>query len=111
MSEATKNPAAVELGHLGGLKGGPARAHTLSPERRRAIGREGAKARWERPAAELTYASSGRILFYQHVAKVVAELQRKRRRLLHELNVLTRQIEAIQFLLRTNCDPEDVEEA
>jgi hypothetical protein len=33
-NERQKNPAAVELGRLGGLKGGPARAAKLSPERR-----------------------------------------------------------------------------
>ena len=30
-----KNPAAVELGRLGGLKGGPARAKKLTAEQRR----------------------------------------------------------------------------
>ena len=37
-----KNPAAVSLG----ARGGRARAKNLSPERLRAIGRKGAKARW-----------------------------------------------------------------
>ena len=32
-----KNPAAVALGRLGGLKGGPARARALSAKRRREI--------------------------------------------------------------------------
>ncbi len=41
-----KNPAAVELGRLGGLKGGKARAKALSAEQRREIGLKGAKARW-----------------------------------------------------------------
>ena len=41
-----KNPAAVELGRLGGLKGGPARARKLTPERRREIAKEAAEARW-----------------------------------------------------------------
>lgn len=44
-----KNPAAVLLGHLGGLKGGKERARRLSPERRREIARKAAKARWEKP--------------------------------------------------------------
>ena len=43
-----KNPAAVALGRLGGLKGGRARAEKLSPEKRREIGRKAAKARWEK---------------------------------------------------------------
>ncbi len=37
--EDGKNPAAVELGRLGGLKGGKARAEKLSPERRTEIAR------------------------------------------------------------------------
>lgn len=42
----TKNQAAVELGRLGGLKGGKARAERLTPERRREIAKKAAKARW-----------------------------------------------------------------
>ena len=45
-----KNPAAVALGHLGGLKGGPARAAKLSAKKRKAIAQKAAKARWERKA-------------------------------------------------------------
>jgi hypothetical protein len=41
-----KNPAAVALGKLGGLKGGKARAAKLSPERRKAIAQRAAQARW-----------------------------------------------------------------
>jgi len=41
-----KNPAAVELGRLGGLKGGKARANKLTPEQRQEIAKKGAKARW-----------------------------------------------------------------
>lgn len=41
-----KNPEAVALGRLGGLKGGPARAAALSPTERREAGRRAAKARW-----------------------------------------------------------------
>jgi hypothetical protein len=41
-----KNPAAVELGRLGGLKGGPARARKLTPEQRAQIARKAALARW-----------------------------------------------------------------
>jgi hypothetical protein len=43
-----KNPAAVVLGRLGGLKGGKARAAKLSPIRRREIAQKAAKARWEK---------------------------------------------------------------
>lgn len=41
-----KNPAAVALGKLGGIKGGPARAKKLSKERRAEIARKAAAARW-----------------------------------------------------------------
>lgn len=41
-----KNPAAVMLGRLGGLKGGPARAAALSKSERREIGRKAAAVRW-----------------------------------------------------------------
>lgn len=44
----TKNPHAVALGRLGGLKGGKARAGKLTPERRKEIGRRAAAARWKR---------------------------------------------------------------
>lgn len=45
--ESTKNPAAVELGRMGGLKGGKARAEKLTPERRSEIARKAAQARWK----------------------------------------------------------------
>lgn len=43
----TKNPAAVSLGRLGGLKGGKARASKMTPERRREIAQKAAKSRWK----------------------------------------------------------------
>jgi len=43
-----KNPAAVALGRLGGLKGGKARAEKLSPERRKEIARKAAESRWRK---------------------------------------------------------------
>src|ERR1700737_626427 len=42
-----KNPAAVALGRLGGLKGGKARAQKLSASARRRIARKAAAARWK----------------------------------------------------------------
>jgi hypothetical protein len=49
VAEATsKNPAAVSLGRLGGLKGGKARAKKLSPEQRREIARRAARTRWSK---------------------------------------------------------------
>jgi hypothetical protein len=44
--EDGKNPAAVLLGRLGGLKGGKARSKKLSPEQRSQIAQKAAKARW-----------------------------------------------------------------
>lgn len=41
-----KNPAAVALGRLGGLKGGKARAEKLSARKRSEIAKKAAKARW-----------------------------------------------------------------
>ena len=41
-----KNPAAVELGRLGGRKGGKARAAKLSAKKRSEIARKAARARW-----------------------------------------------------------------
>jgi len=43
-----KNKAAVELGRLGGLKGGKARAHKLSKEQRIKIAKKAAQARWKK---------------------------------------------------------------
>jgi hypothetical protein len=42
-----KNPAAVALGRLGGLKGGKARAKKLSAKQRIEIARKAAKSRWK----------------------------------------------------------------
>lgn len=43
-----KNPAAVALGHLGGLKGGKARAKKLSVQERKEIARRAARVRWSK---------------------------------------------------------------
>ena len=48
MPEDDKNPAAVQLGRLGGLKGGKARAKKLSPKRRSEIARMAAQARYSK---------------------------------------------------------------
>ena len=44
--EPVKNPAAVALGRLGGLKGGKARAESLSAAKRREIAKKAALKRW-----------------------------------------------------------------
>ena len=43
-----KNPAAVALGRLGGLKGGKARMQKLTAKRRSEIAKMAASARWQR---------------------------------------------------------------
>jgi hypothetical protein len=43
-----KNQAAVELGRLGGLKGGKARAESLTASQRRKIAIKAATARWKK---------------------------------------------------------------
>lgn len=45
--ENGKNPFAVELGRLGGLKGGKARADSLTSERKSEIAKKAATTRWE----------------------------------------------------------------
>lgn len=42
-----KNPAAVELGRKGGLKGGKSRAAKMTAEERSDAARRAARARWE----------------------------------------------------------------
>ena len=39
---------AKALGHLGGIKGGHARANKLTPEQRKGIAQKAAKARWSK---------------------------------------------------------------
>ena len=43
-----KNKAAQELGRLGGLKGGKARAEKMTPEQRKEIAKKAAQARWKK---------------------------------------------------------------
>ncbi|MCE9612367.1 MAG: hypothetical protein K8R23_19380 [Chthoniobacter sp.] len=46
---AGKNPAAVALGRLGGLKGGKARAAKLTAEERKKMAQVAAAKRWAKP--------------------------------------------------------------
>ena len=48
---SNKNQAAVELGRLGGLKGGKARAQKLTASERSDIARKAAEARWRKRRA------------------------------------------------------------
>ena len=45
--EPEKNPNAVALGRLGGLKGGKARTASMTPEQRSELAKKAAKARWD----------------------------------------------------------------
>lgn len=47
-SKPAKNPAAVALGRLGGLKGGKARAAALTAKKRQEIAKKAAKKRWSK---------------------------------------------------------------
>jgi len=46
--EDKRNPAAVELGKLGGKKGGRARAASLTAKKRKDIAKKAAKSRWKK---------------------------------------------------------------
>jgi hypothetical protein len=46
VEEPQKNPAAVALGRLGGLKGGKARAASLTKKQRSQIAKKAAAKRW-----------------------------------------------------------------
>jgi hypothetical protein len=46
--QPAKNKAAQELGRLGGLKGGKARAEKLTADERKTIAQKAAKARWNK---------------------------------------------------------------
>jgi hypothetical protein len=50
LSVEGKNPAAVALGRLGGLKGGKVRANSMTPEQRKEIAQKAAMARWGKNA-------------------------------------------------------------
>lgn len=45
---AEKNPAAVALGRLGGLKGGKARAASMTAAKRKEIAKNAALSRWKK---------------------------------------------------------------
>lgn len=47
-----KNPAAVALGRLGGLKGGAARAASLPAAKRTAIAKKAAATRWSKKKSQ-----------------------------------------------------------
>lgn len=48
-----KNPMAVALGRKGGLKGGPARAASMTPEERSESARKAVLARWEKARSSI----------------------------------------------------------
>jgi hypothetical protein len=69
---AEKNPAAVALGRMGGLKGGPARRAALSAKRRRAIASKAANARWRRHRDAYTVTVDQRVIRTQRAVTVVS---------------------------------------
>jgi hypothetical protein len=48
VANSGKDPSAVSLGRRGGLKGGKARAESMTPEQRSEAARKAAAARWTR---------------------------------------------------------------
>jgi hypothetical protein len=49
-ADGGKDPAAVALGRKGGLRGGRARAESMTPEQRSEAAKRAAEARWKRPS-------------------------------------------------------------
>lgn len=80
-STSVKNPHAVALGKLGGVKGGHARARALSSDQRRAIARAAASARWTGELPDML-----RPLFWQYTFE---DLRLPRDKNLVMLHVLT----------------------
>jgi hypothetical protein len=77
-----KNPAAVALGRLGGLKGGKARADKLSAKKRKEIAQKAASARWNkyeiidrkivyRGSPMITVTTVGRLSFNKGAAEII----------------------------------------
>lgn len=54
-----KDPAAVSLGRRGGLKGGKARAESLTPERRAEIAKTAAAKRWGKSTVQDSSSGGG----------------------------------------------------
>lgn len=52
--EDKRSPKAVERGKLGGIKGGKARAESLSSKKRKEIAKKAAKARWKKRGSPKT---------------------------------------------------------
>ena len=77
----TRNQWAVEMGRRGGLKGGPARARKLSPERRSEISRNAAEKRWtvEKESRRARIAALRRELVILKRPPTIFELQHVRR--------------------------------
>jgi len=51
-NKKVKNPHAVALGRLGGLKGGKARFSKMTPEQRRELARKAVLTRWSKRRAK-----------------------------------------------------------
>ena len=71
------NKAVIELGRLGGLKGGRTRAEKLSPEERSKIAKKGAEKRWGNKNSEVEVLKD----IVEHTA---GEQKRKERKINYE---------------------------
>ena len=65
-----KNQHAVALGRLGGLRGGPARARSMTPEKRTEVARRAANARW--PLEDRLVRVGEDRLYRRHLARTIA---------------------------------------
>lgn len=76
--KAKKNPAAVALGRLGGLKGGKARAEALSGKERKEIASNAAKKRWAaQKQSATTAAKDAKVLKHLTEFKTTGEIARQ----------------------------------
>jgi hypothetical protein len=65
-----KNPAAVALGRLGGLKGGNGRAASMTPERRKEIAQRAAKQRWANRESKVVESTAVRAMDSKKAGKL-----------------------------------------
>jgi hypothetical protein len=65
-----KNPAAVALGRLGGLKGGNGRAASMTPERRKEIAQQAAKQRWANRESKVVESTAVRAMDSKKAGKL-----------------------------------------
>ena len=94
--DSIKNPSAVALGRLGGLKGGKARAESLTKEQRSEAAKKAANARWKK---EPTYEDPQFKMRSFNCLKLVGLLSHEKT-LVEQLNRLKTQLSAIRLLIK-----------